>query len=49
VAYDGKVGIGTKSPTNALSVAGNANVNGYLGVGTTSPSKSLDIEQFLNE
>lgn len=31
----GNVGIGTSSPTNTLSVAGNANITGNLGLGVT--------------
>lgn len=39
----GNVGIGTSSPTNKLSVLGNANVSGNLGIGTTTPTTKLDV------
>jgi hypothetical protein len=39
----GNVGIGTFTPSNKLSVAGNANVTGNLGIGTTTPAAKLDV------
>ncbi len=39
----GKVGIGTTSPSNKLSVSGNADIGGNLGIGTTSPAAKLDV------
>lgn len=38
-----KVGIGTTSPANKLTVSGNMDVTGNLGVGTNAPIKKLDI------
>jgi hypothetical protein len=40
----GKVGIGTVSPSNKLSVSGNADFSGKVGLGTTSPSQKLDVD-----
>ncbi len=39
----GKVGIGTPSPTNALSVAGSADFSGNVGIGTTLPTSKLHV------
>jgi hypothetical protein len=39
----GNVGIGTFSPSNKLSVTGNANITGNLGIGTTAPAAKLDV------
>ena len=38
ISYDGKVGIGTTSPSSLLHVAGNANITGTLSVGTFAPT-----------
>jgi hypothetical protein len=38
-----RVGIGTSSPSNKLTVSGNADVTGNLGIGTASPGYKLDI------
>lgn len=38
---DGRVGIGTLSPANELSVAGSANITGSLGVGTVAPAVKI--------
>lgn len=45
--YDsgGNVGIGWFSPTNRLSVSGNADITGNLGVGDNTPDARLDAEQ----
>lgn len=40
---DGKLGIGTKSPSAALDVQGNGAISGKLGIGTTNPTNPLDI------
>jgi hypothetical protein len=37
------VGIGTTTPANRLSVAGNANVTGNVGIGTTTPQSPLHV------
>lgn len=38
-----KVGIGTSTPSNRLSVRGNADFIGRLGIGTTDPQHALDV------
>jgi hypothetical protein len=43
VTPDGKVGVGTTSPGNKLSVSGDADVSGKVGIGNTSPARALDI------
>ncbi|MCP4045648.1 MAG: hypothetical protein GY732_06615, partial [Gammaproteobacteria bacterium] len=39
----GKVGIGTSTPSNKLSVSGNADFTGNVGIGTTSPAQKLHV------
>ncbi|MBI4178903.1 tail fiber domain-containing protein [bacterium] len=39
----GNVGVGTQSPANILSVAGNSNFAGNVGIGTTAPGDSLHV------
>ncbi|MBT7142625.1 MAG: DUF4082 domain-containing protein, partial [Bacteroidetes bacterium] len=42
---NGNVGIGTSTPTNELSIDGNADFTGNVGIGTSSPSNAqLQIE-----
>ncbi len=43
IRASGGVGIGTNEPTNALSVAGNADLRGLVGIGTVTPMANLDI------
>jgi hypothetical protein len=43
ITKDGNVGIGTTSPANKLSVAGNTDVSGNVGVGTTTPANKLSV------
>ena len=43
VRGDGKIGIGTASPAEALHVVGKIVTTGDVGVGTTSPPKALTI------
>jgi len=38
-----KVGIGIMSPSNKLSVHGNADVSGRFGIGVTTPTNSLSV------
>jgi hypothetical protein len=51
---NGRVGIGTNSPTTDLDVAGdakisgNTTVTGNLGVGTTSPTAKVDVVGAIN-
>ncbi|MCL5733315.1 MAG: tail fiber domain-containing protein [Patescibacteria group bacterium] len=40
----GNVGIGTTTPSNPLTVSGNANFSGQVGIGTTTSNYSLNIE-----
>lgn len=40
---DGKIGIGTSSPTNTLSVGGTADFSGNVGIGTASPANTLSV------
>ena len=37
------VGIGTTTPTNRLTVNGNANISGNVGIGTAAPGEKLTI------
>ncbi len=39
----GNVGIGTTTPTNKLSVVGNADLSGKVGIGTTTPTNKLSV------
>ncbi len=39
----GNVGIGTTTPSNRLTVSGNANFTDNVGIGTTSPGVNLDV------
>ncbi len=41
--HNGKLGIGTASPTSKLDVHGDAYIKDELGIGTTSPSAKLDV------
>jgi hypothetical protein len=43
ITSSGNVGIGTTSPSNALSVVGSANVTGNVGIGSTAPTQPLDV------
>ena len=40
---DGKVGIGTNTPANTLSVSGDVDFTGSLGVGTNTPHSSVQV------
>ena len=39
----GKVGIGTTTPANRLSINGNADITGYIGIGTPTPAFPLHV------
>jgi len=43
ITQSGNVGIGNTSPSNGLSVTGNADFSGKLGIGTTTPWTNLSI------
>lgn len=44
--FESRVGIGTISPTQKLTVVGNANVTGFIGAGlplATAPTQAVDV------
>jgi hypothetical protein len=43
ITSNGKLGVGTSTPTNMLSVAGSADFGGKVGVGTNTPGMSLEV------
>jgi hypothetical protein len=43
ITPDGKVGIGTPSPSAKLDVAGDAHIAGPIGIGTADPAARLDV------
>src|SRR4051812_37772597 len=43
ITPQGKVGVGTTSPANKLSVAGDTDVSGKVGIGTTTPANKLSV------
>ena len=43
VMMDGKVGIGTTAPQEALHIQGSAIISSYLGIGTTTPIAPLHV------
>jgi hypothetical protein len=43
ISPQGRVGIGTSTPTAMLDVVGNAHIAGPIGIGTTSPAATLDV------
>ncbi|HKY44355.1 MAG TPA: hypothetical protein VJM50_14810 [Pyrinomonadaceae bacterium] len=47
ITKDGKVGIGTATPANKLSVTGNADVSGNVGIGAASPDAKLHVNGII--
>ena len=45
-ATNHRLGLGTTTPSQLLTVAGNAVFTGNVGIGTTSPSSQLDLENY---
>ncbi len=43
-----RIGIGTNTPSNKLTVSGNSNITGNLGIGVTTPSHRLDVSGNIN-
>ncbi len=43
IASDGKIGIGTSTPSEKLHVEGNATITGTIGIGTSTPQASLHV------
>ena len=41
---NGNVGIGITTPSNKLSISGNADVSGSMGIGTTTPATSAKLD-----
>lgn len=46
---NGNIGINTISPSNKLTVNGNANLTGNLGIGNATPAKPLSFPALLGE
>ncbi len=44
IGYNGKVGIGTVTPSNLFSVNGDADFTGDVGIGTSDPDASAQLE-----
>ncbi len=44
IGYNGRVGIGTTTPSNLFSVAGNADFSGNIGIGISSPDASAQLD-----
>ncbi|MBU4298836.1 hypothetical protein KJ636_02240, partial [Patescibacteria group bacterium] len=42
-AVNDRVGIGTTTPSNMLTVSGSANFTGNVGIGITSPTQKLEV------
>jgi hypothetical protein len=45
----GKIGIGTSTPANKLTVSGNADITGNVGIGLSSPSYPLSFPNTLGD
>jgi len=43
VENGGNVGVGTNSPSNKLTISGNADFTGNVGIGTNNPSQKLTV------
>jgi len=41
---EGKVGVGSQTPTQELDVVGNVTVSGKVGIGSTQPEQKLDVD-----
>jgi hypothetical protein len=47
-ATNGRIGVGTTTPSNKLTVSGNSNITGNLGVGVVTPGHKLDVAGNIN-
>lgn len=48
ITHEGKMGIGTSSPSHSIDVNGNLHLTGNLGIGTWDPHAPLHISEYGN-